>query len=86
MERMHSSRRAFKFLLCVKAKQREVERAQERVDIARVGLAQKEADLGNRRAELETVLREKAEYEAAAGEIFGKNDPVTKCLFPDPPQ
>ena len=85
MERMYSSRRAFKFPLRVEAKRREINQARERVDMTRNLLVQREADLRDREAELEVLLREKAEYEAAGGEIFGRDDPVTKGLFPDPP-
>lgn len=70
MERMHSSRRAFKLTFWVEARQRAVERAQEKVDLTRAALAQREADLRDRHAELETALRERTDLEAALGRLW----------------
>jgi hypothetical protein len=84
LERMYNSRRAFKFPLRVEAKKREIDRAKEKMDMARAMLAQGQAELRDREAELEVLLREKAEYEAAGGDVFERDDPVTKGLFPEP--
>lgn len=86
MERMYESRKAFKVPLRVEMKRREVERAQARVDIARTALAQREMFLRDRQVELEAALREKEELEATGGVAFSENEPVTKGLFPSPPQ
>lgn len=48
MERMYESRRAFKVPHDVEMKRMEVERAQARVDLARIALAQREIDLRDR--------------------------------------
>lgn len=82
MECMYELRWAFKIPLRVEAKRREVERAQERVDLARTALAQREIDLRDRQAELEAILRGKEELEAAGRVAFTKINPVSKGLFP----
>lgn len=86
MECMHESCRAFKISQRVEPKRKEVEQAQARLDIARTALAQREIFLRDRQAELKAALREKKELDVAGGATISENDPVTKGLFPSPPQ
>lgn len=85
LERMHSARRALKLSFWAESKQREVERAREKVDLTRAALAQREEELREREVELQAALRERSDFEAAGGEIFEKDVPVTRGLFPRPP-
>lgn len=85
MKRMHVSRKAFKVARCVELR-REVERAQARVDIVCITLAQLEIVLRERQVELEATWRKKEELEVTGRVPLLENDPITKGLFSSPPQ